>query len=353
MTSRRRLGKGGLAAVIALSLVVLLGAGAAIAVWAVSRQLDASIERIDDPFEGLTSRPTPAPSASASASPEEANLDPVNILVLGSDSRISAGDASQWAYGAQRTDALMLVHIPGDRSGAYTISFQRDSWVDIPGYGMDKINAAFSYGGPSLLIETIENLTGVYIDHFVVADFESFAELTDTLGGVDITVPTDTFIGQGQEKLTAGTHHLDGNQALAYARERYNLPNGDFDRMRRQQNWMRAIAKQAITRDTLTNPIRLYEFISTASGTVAVDEGFTLTEMRDLGWSLRNVREGDLGFLLAPTASTGRERNGTAWVSYLDEGLLAQMSAAMNEDRFSAFVAENSDRLQTLGSAVN
>ncbi|WP_098470439.1 LCP family protein [Serinibacter salmoneus] len=332
-----------MAVLIALGLLLALAVAAVGGLWFMQNRLDNAIERVEDPFAQLTNRPTP----SATQDEDVAEADaPMNILVLGSDSRISAGDPDQWSYGAQRTDSIMLVHIPGDRSGAFVMSIPRDSWVDVPGYGMAKINAAFSYGGPSLLIETIENLTGVYIDHFAVADFESFQELTDAVGGVEISVAYDT------PNLPAGEYHMDGEQALSYARERYNLPGGDFDRVQRQQNWIRAIARQALTRETLTNPLLLNDFLTTAAGSVAVDEGFTIGEMRSLALSMTGVRDDDLVFLTVPVAGTGWSPDGTQSIVNLAQPAFSEMMAAVAEDDLADYLAQHPDEARMLTETV-
>src|SRR5699024_10937807 len=112
----------------------------------------------------LTERPT------RPATDNEDEDEEVNVLVLGTDCRISAGDPSQWQAGAQRTDAMMLVQLSADREAVTVMSIPRDSWVEISGHGYNKVNAAFSFGGPALTVATVENLTGVLIDHFAVAD---------------------------------------------------------------------------------------------------------------------------------------------------------------------------------------
>ena len=135
------------ALIVAGALVLLIGVGGVGAVLAFQKSLENNLEKLADPFEAIDNRPLPVPS-----DPDIAN-EAVNILVLGSDSRISAGDPTQWSAGAQRTDSIMLVHLPADRESAQVVSFPRDSWVSIPGHGEAKINAAFSYGGPSLRSE--------------------------------------------------------------------------------------------------------------------------------------------------------------------------------------------------------
>jgi len=328
-------------AIVLGMLALALVGGAAI----LTRRIDAGIERIDDPFGAL---PTRAPDTP----PTSGGTEPVTILMLGSDSRISAGDPTQWSYGAQRTDAIMMVHVPSDRSGAYVISIPRDSWVPVPGYGDAKVNAAFSYGGPSLLIQTVEQLTGVHIDHFAVADFESFAALTDAVGGVEITVPSDTY-DRGRLVISAGTHLLDGDDALAYARQRYGLPGGDFDRMQRQQNWIRAIANSALDRGVLASPTALTEFLLVASRSVAVDEGFSLDVMRDLAIGLRSVGAEDLVFITGPVTGTGRSPDGSQSVVFLDEARFRTLMEAVAEDRVGAYLAAHPGELTVLNDVVD
>ncbi|HLS33458.1 MAG TPA: LCP family protein, partial [Brevibacterium sp.] len=180
------------AIVVAAGMLLVLALGGFLAAWSWQSKLDRNIERIPS----LVMRPdVEAPPATAadgqsSVPPAAAPSDDraVNFLLLGTDSRISAGDPTMWELGAQRTDAIMLVQLAAHREALTVMSIPRDSWVEIPGHGTHKINAAFSFGGPALTVQTIEALTGVVIDHVAIADFESFATLTDELGGVDITL---------------------------------------------------------------------------------------------------------------------------------------------------------------------
>lgn len=326
---------------VVLSLLGVATAGLYVAVQGLRRPMAT----LDDPFAALPTRaPTVEPTDDAHA--------PVNILMLGSDSRISAGDPAQWEYGAQRTDAIMLLHIPGDRSAAYVISFPRDLWVPIPGHGDAKINAAFSFGGPTLMIQTVEQLTGVRIDHFAVADFESFAALTDAVGGVEITVAEDSY-ANGQLQFAAGTYLMDGEEALRYARQRYGLPGGDFDRIQRQQNWMRAIARSAFERDVLTSPAALLKFLLTATRSIAVDEGFTLNVMRGIAMTMAKVGPEDVTFLTAPHAGIGRSPDGSQSIVVVDHALLDPLMLAVAEDRLAEYLAAHPADVRLLGSAVN
>ena len=323
-----------------LCSVAVVVAGAVGVLGLIQHRISSHLEFIDDPFAGIADRPAETEPAAGAAAP-------MNILVLGSDSRISAGDPTDWEYGAQRTDAIMLVHISGDRESVQVMSIPRDSWVSIPGHGEAKINAAYSFGGPSLMIETVENLTGVRIDHFAIADFESFATLTDELGGVELTLPD----GMDSRGVTfePGTHTLTGEQALVYVRERYDLLRGDFDRVQRQQNWMRAIMKAAFADDVLTNPMKLTSFLETSADAVAVDEGFRVSEMMDLALSMRDVRPGDLTFLTVPFSGTGTSEDGQSIVT-LDRAALDELMTAAAADTVDDYVAEHGE-LEILGTS--
>jgi LCP family protein required for cell wall assembly len=323
-----------LLAVLALSLV--LGGAAVAGVFYLQNKYDNNVERFGDPFAGIpaASRPAPAP----------ANVQ--NILLLGSDSRVSAGDPSAWAVGAQRTDAIMVAHIPADRSGVQIVSIPRDSYVDIPGHGKNKINAAFSFGGPTLMVQTVEQLTKVRIDHVVIVDFTGFTRITDALGGVTINVAEAT--KDERSSFEAGPQHMNGEQALNYVRQRHNLPGGDFDRVKRHQNWIRAVARETLDRGTLTNPLQLNRVLDATTRTIATDSGFSVGEMRSIALSSRNVRAADMSFLTAPVKGTGRA--GAASIVVLDTPANQELWQAMAKDRMSGWIAANEDAL--LPSAV-
>lgn len=340
----RRPGRGwriALLSVLAIFLVLTLATGG-LALW-VRHSIASGIEFIADPFAGI---PTRAPQQKVAAGEEPA----VNILVLGTDSRTSASDPSQWKEGAQRTDAIMIVQVSGDRKTVSVMSIPRDSWVEIPGHGQGKINAAYSYGGPSLTIHTVENLTGIHIDHFAVANFESFVALTDEIGGVRVNLKTPQTLA-GKE-LGAGAQVLDGQQALAYTRERSSLPNGDFDRVKRQQTWMRSIVSRVLTNGTLSSPTALYSFLKTASRTVAVDESFTLNQMQSLALETRHLHSNDIAFMTVPTAGTGTSADGQSIVT-LDADADAPLFKAFAEDRVSAYLTEHPDAVELLPATVN
>ncbi len=294
----------------------------------VRQRYDARIERFDDPADSIPEESRPPEGVDGA----------MTFLLLGSDSRISAGDASQWQAGAQRTDAIMLVHLPADRSALYVMSVPRDTWVDIPGHGQAKINAAFSYGGPALMVQTMEQLTGLRMDHTAVVDFEGFATMTDALGGVTITVPEDT--SDMRASFEAGTYRMDGDTALDYVRQRYGLDEGDFDRVRRQQNWVRAVSREALSRQTLTSPRTLDEFLLAATSSVSLDAGFGADDLRDLAFELRAVREEDMRFLTVPTAGTGRSSDGQSIV-LLDEAAADGLFGSLSSGTTAQWVQDN------------
>lgn len=338
-SSKKTMSTGRKTVVVLLAILLVVTAGVVGFGWWVQRHLDGMIERIDDPFGEIASRPEIPDDVLQQAEENDTDL-PVNILVLGSDSRISAGDPSQWERGAQRTDAIMLFHISGDRESAAVVSIPRDTWVSIPNHGPGKINAAYSYGGPPLMIETVEQLTDVKIDHFAVTDFESFSTMTDALDSVPITLNSP--LNVDGETLAAGEQRLNGEQALTYVRQRYGLSGGDFSRVQRQQNWMRSIMREVFEKNILGDLGKLTNFIETVASSVAVDEGFSFGEIRDLAYSSRNLRPGNVNFLTMPHNGTGSSDDGQSIVVY-DEVNGKLLFDAIKNDGAAAFLEDNPD----------
>lgn len=305
-------------------LLALLGVGL---LWLEGR-FNSMTRDIADPFEELPTRPAVAATG------------PVNVLVLGSDSRMSAGDPSQWQAGAQRTDAIMIMQLNGARNHVGIMSIPRDTWVDVPGHGMAKINAAYSYGGPTLTIQTVEQLTGIHIDHFAITDFESFADITDALGGVTmyLSQPLETSAGV----VPAGEQRLTGDQALQYVRERYNLSGGDFSRVQRQQAWMRAMMSEVFEQGILTDLGELTDLVGVVSRSVSVDDGLDPATMVDLAWSARELRPHSVQFMTVPYAGTGTSADGQSIV-LLDEAKSQALFAAFAGDTLFDFLLENPD----------
>lgn len=336
-------------AVLAIILLMLLAVGAGTAAWLHHRLL-SGLERFPDPFADLPDRPPAAAAATPApgSPPPQSTGTPVNLLLLGTDSRTSAGH--QWVAGGQRTDAIMLAHVSGDRRSVHVMSIPRDSWVDIPGHGTHKINAAFSFGGPSLAVATIEQLTGVRIDHVAIADFTTFSRITDALGGVELTLTAPLAVGE--RVLEPGTHRLDGEAARAYTQQRYGLPGGDLTRVQRHQAWLRAVGQSLLSEDVLSSPAAALEVLETVTNGLAVDETFSVTDMAGLAYSLRHLRAGDVTFLTAPVAGLGRSPDGRQSIVELDEARFAAVARAFAQDDVADYLRLNPGAVPTLGETA-
>ncbi len=350
-TPPKRRGRGGrkvLLGFLALVLVLVIAGGAG--AYYLNSRLADNVSRIPDAFAQIpaSTRPSKAPVPAG-------KQEPLDILLGGSDLR-SAGqttgnDASQpkaWEASGQRTDAIMLIHISGDRKTIDVMSIPRDSWVSIPGHGKNKINAAYSFGGPSLYIETIEQVTGIRIDHLAFIDWDGFKALTDAVGGIDLTFDK-AVKGASGSSFGPGKVHLNGTQALDYVRERKSLPGGDFDRQKRQQNFLRAVMKKTLSQGTLSNPITLTKALDAATNNLSVDDQFSTAQMRDLALSLRSIRSADVTFLSVPNGGTGTE--GGQSVVYLDTTRCALLFAAVKKDEVPVYLKEYGG--DTLATQVN
>jgi LCP family protein required for cell wall assembly len=311
--------------------VVLVAVGATGLLLERQRAYDRNIQRVPGVFPAESDRPARTPGRAQ------------NWLLVGSDRRADQAttglDANEslWRYGAQRADTIMLVHLPADRGRIYLVSFPRDAWVPIQGQGKAKLNAAFSFGGPPLLIATIERLTGVRVDHFAILDFEGFRSMTDALGGVDVQV-TRTVWAPAQKVLwPAGTNHLDGARALDFVRQRHNLPGGDLGRIKRQQAFLKALAGQVVARGTLANPLKLNALLEAFTKAVSVDESLTISRLRSLALQFRSVRAGDVVFVTAPVAGAGTA--GRQSVVYLDRAKGRPLYQALRTDAVAGYLA--------------
>ena len=215
-------------------------------------------------------------------------------LLVGSDSRQhltpeqQANLATGGDVGNGRTDTILLVHIPAPWSSTRTtmVSIPRDSYVEIPDYGSDKINAAFAVGGAALLAQTVEQATGLRIDHYAEIGFDGFAEMVDAVGGVRMCPAEPISDPLAGIDLPAGCQKLDGRSALGYVRTRAT-PRADLDRMLNQRAFMSALLHRAASPAVLLNPLRWYPMAHAATGAVAVDEGDHIWDLARLGWALR------------------------------------------------------------------
>jgi LCP family protein required for cell wall assembly len=214
-------------------------------------------------------------------------------LLVGSDSRQGLTAEQQQALatggdtGNGRTDTMLLVHVPAFGSSTPTtmVSIPRDSYVPIPGYGRDKINAAFAMGGAPLLAQTVEQATGLRLDHYAEVGFSGFAALVDALGGVTVCPATPISDPLAGIDLPAGCQKLDGRDALGYVRSR-DTPRADLDRMVNQRQFMSAVLRRAASPAVWLNPWRWYSVAHAAAGALTVDHGDHAWDMARLGWAL-------------------------------------------------------------------
>jgi LCP family protein required for cell wall assembly len=307
-------------------LSVLLVSAVAGGAWFLTNRYAGNVDRVSDVFAGLDEGARPAVA-------EGSGDAPVTFLLVGSDTRSEPGAG---ATPGGRSDAIMLARFTADRQRAQLISIPRDSWVDIPGRGPNKINASYSFGGPSLLIQTVEQLTQVRIDHYVAIDFEGLVQVTDDLGGVDVVVAQST--SNGGYTFTAGPNHLDGNEARWYLGQRYGLEGGDFDRVKRQQQYLRAMFGKLFSSDTFTDPGKLDAALLAVTSAVSVDEGLGNGELLSLAYAMRDVTPQNVTFFTAPVLGTGME--GAASVVYLEPVTGERMWAYLRSDSLAQNAAE-------------
>ncbi|SOE00378.1 LCP family protein [Blastococcus haudaquaticus] len=314
--------------VLALVLALVGGGG----LWFLTERYAGNIDRVGDVFEGLDEEARPAPATPEAPAGEE----PVTFLLVGSDTRaeLQPGETPDG-----RSDAIMLARFTADRQHAQLISIPRDSWVDIPGHGRNKINASYAFGGPTLLIQTVEQLTKVRVDHYVTIDFDGLIQVTDDLGGVDVVVAETT--SNGPYTFPAGTNHLNGDQARWYLGQRYDLPGGDFDRVKRQQQYLQSMFGKLFSSGTFTDPGRLDSALLAVTSAVTVDDTLGNGDLLALAYSLRNVTPDSINFFTAPVLGTGME--GPASVVYLDAVAGERMWTYLRSDSLAPNAAEFAD----------
>lgn len=306
-----------LLAALALFTVGLLMAGGA--VWWAVDHYTGKVDRVSGAFPtDVPAAAQPAPSAGGQT-----------FLLVGVDSRSDLpttgrdAKAPEWKYGAQRSDTMMLVHLPAGHSGAYVVSLPRDAWVDIPGHGRAKLNAAFSWGGPPLLIDTVQRLTKVRVDHLAVIDWDGFKKLTDSVGGVDLVVD-------------GARRHMNGTQALVYVRERHHLPRGDLDRTHRQQYFLRTLMAKVMRPSTFSNPLKAAGVLDDLTAAVSVDDRLSDGDLRALLWDNKKVRPGDMVFMNAPAKGTGMISGQS--VVLLDPRAGTELWQAMRDDALDLYL---------------
>lgn len=333
---RPRWGRIALVATVALLVLALI---AGVGVWIYANRLNASLGRTDA-FSQITGERPAAPSNGA-----------VNILMVGSDSRDP--DASLAKPGEWRADTVIMMHIPSSHDRAYLVSIPRDLYVPIPKSAGDtcdsgqraKINASFAWGGLPLAVRTVECFTDVRVDHVMAIDFGGFQQVTDALGGVDLYVERDiTSIHKPYRKFKKGTNHMTGAEALDWVRQRKQFPDGDFARMRHQQEFLRALMDKAASSGTLSSPTKLTSFLSATTDAVTVDEGFSLT---DKVLEFRKLRGENLQFVTSPNSGSDTIDGESVVVSDRERALA--MYQAIASDKMDAWVRANKPPARSSG----
>ncbi|MFC8140207.1 LCP family protein [Streptomyces paradoxus] len=269
-----------------------------------------------------------------------------NYLVVGSDSRegLSEQDRKDLNTGSaegRRTDSVILLHTGAN--GATMLSLPRDSWVTLPPYvdpdtgrsyraAPDKLNAAFSLGGPDLLVRTVERNTGVRIDHYAEIGFAGFVGVVDAVGGVDLCLGRPVRDKDSGANLPAGCQTLDGAEALAFVRQRKQEARGDLGRTRNQQRFLAALARKAATPSTLADPSKSLPTLRAGLDTLIVDDGTELPDLMALFEAMRKATGGGGRQLNVPVADPDlRTPKGSAvkW----DERRARALFSALREDR--------------------
>jgi LCP family protein required for cell wall assembly len=278
--------------------------------------------------------------------PEATETGALNILMAGVDKGTggSVGDFIDkgWEPGVFRSDTIMILHVTADRDHAYLVSIPRDAYVRIyNGSGevvsKNKINVALSTHGPAAYVSTIEHLTGLRMDHQAIVDWSGFKDIADALGGVEVYIP-ETFYDTSQKiQWVEGRQLLKGDEALAYVRTRYNLPDqsGDFGRIARQQNFLRSMMGKMLSKGTIANPVRLTNTLKAVVKYITVDNEFSTGEIRDLILSMRGIKTEDVTFVTAPWTGYGNEAGSTV---HLDMSQCQALWTAMREDDMAGYI---------------
>jgi LCP family protein required for cell wall assembly len=320
-----------IAVITSLSILATAGVG-----WVLVNHYEGNIRRIAGVLDRRNA-PPPAPNHAE------------NFLLVGSDSRgdLKPGQGVQGRgkdfVTGQRSDTVILAHLYGGKSNkVQLVSFPRDSVVDIPAYTdakgrvhaaqRNRINYAFNEGGPKLLVHTVENLTGIRIDHYLQVDFEGFQSMVDKLGGVDVCLSKPAKDHYSGINLTAGKHHINGTVALAFVRQRHGLTNGDIDRIKRQQQFIGAMIRKVLSAGTLANPFKLNSFLETATSSLQADTSLNFSTLRKLALRMHNIGAGNVIFATIPISDSNAYMRGLGSVVLVDKEKADALFEAIRRD---------------------
>jgi LCP family protein required for cell wall assembly len=289
-----------------LSVLLLAGGGWG---WYLGRVAQAGVNRTDA-IPGNADRPV------GSA---------MNLLLVGNDSRADLTDEQRSAFSAGKdsglnTDTIILAHVPADGSRASFVSFPRDSYVEIPGHGRDKLNAAYAYGygsvdssqpeserqtaGSQLLVRTVSQLTGLQIDHYAEVDLLGFFNLSTVVGGVEVNLCKAVNDKKSGAAFAAGAQTISGVDALRFVRQRHGLPRGDFDRIVRQQTFIAGMIRKMLSDNVLFDLGKQHTLVQAAADALTVDQSLDLLS---LAQQMQSVTPGNIDFQTVPNLGTGKE----------------------------------------------
>ncbi|CUR59725.1 putative cell envelope-related transcriptional attenuator [metagenome] len=313
--------------------------------WNLNHQLD-KVDRIAAPpgFDDEGQRPKEKPTKA------------LNILLMGADNPDQNVEKptvaeeladGKWDVGAYRSDTIMVVHIPADRKTAYVVSIPRDSYVPIydesgKRHSENKINAAFSEYGPFGTLRTVEKLTGLRMNHLAVIDYEGFRDLTTAIGGVDVYVPETVYDSYQDQTWEKGWNHLEGNRALKYVRQRHGLTNGDFDRVARQQNFLRAVMEKTLDDGTIGNPVTFTRTLAAITSHLTVDDDFSNGEIRSLALSLDGLDAKKVKFVTLPLDHYETVETAGS-VNIIDAARAKELWRAVGDDTMSRYLQKYPD----------
>ena len=313
------------AAAVGITFALLLGM-TAVGGYLVYRHLDSNIT-VDPSADGELGRAQTASGAASAAPTPVTDLSPMNILVMGSDTRVGQGGegGSAKVYSTAQSDVVMLVHLYQGRQRALVMSIPRDTWVTLPmcktkngskGGFEGKFNEAFTIGGPACTIKLVKQVTGLPVDHFVVVDFNGVKDIINALGGVHICLKTALHdpVGGGEGSglnLKAGSQVVFGDQGLALLRARHHIADGsDISRMTRQHAFLSAMVRQVEATSLLSNPIRLYKLLDAGTKSITTDTGLgSLLKLKALAQTLTGLKPANVTFLTIPWKSRGDGAN--------------------------------------------
>ncbi len=255
-----------------------------------------------------------------------------NWLIAGSDSRQGLSRAQidslhvGFNAGSLNSDSLMLLHIGSGKP--VLLSIPRDSYVPIPGHGTNKINAALAFGGPTLLIQTVETVTGLHIDHYMGIGFSGLVSVVNGVGGVKVCLPTALQDSNSGVNLSAGCHNLNGTQALAFVRDRHSFANEDLQRIEDQRAFLKALLSKATSPGVYLNPFTALPFASASASSLSVDQGTHLYNLVSAAMALRTPQTGTVPIANANYA-TANAGDAVLW----NQGQAQELFNALKNDQ--------------------